>query len=152
MSFKYYWEDFQVGKRLNLGSTLVTKEDIVLFARSFDPQSFHIDESKGRDSVFGGLIASGWHTCSLVMRLMCDSYLLQSASLGSPGMDNIKWVLPVRPNDTISAFQTTTDKKASKSKPDRGAVKSFYEVMNHRDQLVMTMEGVGFFRCRSTEK
>ncbi len=148
MGVRYYWEDFQVGKRLDLGSAVVTREDIILFAKAFDPQSFHIDESKGKDSTFGGLIASGWHTCSVVMRLMCDSYLLESASLGSPGMDSIKWILPVRPNDTISAYQTTISKKVSNSKPDRGIVKSSYEVLNHHGQVVMTMEGTGFFSCR----
>ena len=83
---KNYWEDFRVGERVLMGSVKVTKDDIVRFAVEYDPQVFHIDEKAGENSIFGGLIASGWHTCSLVMKMMCDSYLLDSASMGSPGM------------------------------------------------------------------
>ena len=149
---KNYWEDFRVGERVLMGSVKVTKDDIVRFAVEYDPQVFHIDEKAGENSIFGGLIASGWHTCSLVMKMMCDSYLLDSASMGSPGMENIKWVKPVRPNDVLTGFRTTIDTKSSRSKPDRGFVKTLFEVFNDSQELVMSMEGVGMFRRKNVNK
>src|SRR5690606_33005107 len=95
MSIELYWEDFTVGRRFELGSHEVTREEVIEFAQRYDPQPFHIDEEAAGRSVFGGLIASGWHTASMVMRMMCDGYLLRSASLGSPGVDNLRWVKPV---------------------------------------------------------
>ncbi|MDP3097074.1 MAG: MaoC family dehydratase, partial [Syntrophales bacterium] len=100
-TYKYYWEDFPVDSIREFGGITLSKADIVRFAREFDPQPFHIDEDAASHSPFGGLIASGWHTCSMVMRMMCDAYLLDSASLGSPGIDKLKWLKPVRPGDTI---------------------------------------------------
>ena len=149
---KSYWEDFRVGERVLMGSVKVTKEDIVRFAVEYDPQLFHIDEKAGESSIFGWLIASGWHTCSLVMKMMCDSYLLDSASMGSPGMENIKWVKPVRPNDVLTGFRTTIETKSSRSKPDRGFVKTLFEVFNDSQELVMSMEGVGMFRRKNVNK
>ncbi len=149
---KSYWEDFRVGERVLMGSVKVTKEDIVRFAVEYDPQLFHIDEKAGESSIFGGLIASGWHTCSLVMKMMCDSYLLDSASMGSPGMEHIKWVKPVRPNDVLTAFRTTIETKSSQSKPDRGFVKTLFEVFNNNQELVMSMEGLGMFRRKNVNK
>ena len=99
--YKYYWEDFPVGQVREFGRVTMTTEEIVAFARQFDPQAFHLSEEGGRDSLFGGLCASGWHTCALAMRMMCDAYLLESASLGSPGLENIRWLKPVRPGDTL---------------------------------------------------
>jgi acyl dehydratase len=144
-----YWEDFRVGERVELGSRLVTREEIVEFASKYDPQPFHVDEAQARESMFGGLIASGWHTCALVMRMMCDSYLLKAASLGSPGIDNLKWLKPVRPGDCIRGVRSTLEVRASKSKPDIGVVKSLWEIFNQHDELVMTMEGYGMFRRRT---
>ena len=149
---KNYWEDFRVGERVLMGSVKVTKDDIVRFAVEYDPQVFHIDEKAGENSIFGGLIASGWHTCSLVMKMMCDSYLLDSASMGSPGMENIKWVKPVRPNDVLTAFRTTIETKSSRSKSDRGIVKTLFEVFNDSQELVMSMEGLGMFRRKNVNK
>ena len=149
---KNYWEDFRVGERVLMGSVKVTKDDIVRFAVEYDPQVFHIDEKAGENSIFGGLIASGWHTCSLVMKMMCDSYLLDSASMGSPGMENIKWVKPVRPNDVLIAFRTTIETKSSRSKSDRGIVKTLFEVFNDSQELVMSMEGLGMFRRKNVNK
>ena len=144
--YEIYWEDFRVGERVELGSRLVTREEIVEFASKYDPQPFHVDEAQARESMFGGLIASGWHTCALVMRMMCDSYLLKAASLGSPGIDNLKWLKPVRPGDRIRGVRSTLEVRASKSKPDIGVVKSLWEIFNQHDELVMTMEGYGMFR------
>lgn len=143
-----YFEDFKVGETLEMGRRLVDKDEVIAFAKDFDPQPFHVDEEAARKSFFGGLIASGWHTVAMVMRMMCDSYLLDSASLGSPGVDNVKWLKPVRPGDTIRAMRTVLEARASKSKPEVGIVKSRWEVYNQNDELVMTMEGYGMFAVR----
>jgi acyl dehydratase len=149
LTYKYYFEDFKLGEVQALGQTTVQREEVIEFATRFDPQPFHVDEVAAKESIFGGLIASGWHTCSMVMRMMCDTYLNQAASLGSPGLDNIRWLKPVRPGDTIRAQRTTLEIKPSSSKPDRGVVKSRWEVFNQHDELVMTMEGLGMFKRRS---
>lgn len=146
---KYYFEDFRVGETMPLSSRCVTEEEIIAFARQFDPQPFHADPEAARSSIYGGLIASGWHTCCLVMRLMCDGYLLETASLGSPGMDEIRWLKPVRPGDTIRGEQLTLDAHVSKSKPDRGVVHSAWRIYNQNDELIMTMRGMVLFSRRA---
>ena len=146
---KYFWEDFRIGQREKIGSVVVDRDEVIEFARRYDPQPFHIDEEAARKSIYGGLIASGWHTCAMVMRLMCDSYLLESASLGSPGLENVKWLRPVRPGDTLTAYRTTEEARASSSRPDRGIVKTMWEVENQQKELVLTMSGVNFFLKRN---
>ena len=148
MKHKYYWEDFKVGDVGPIGERVVTKEEVIAFAKAFDPQPFHIDEEAAKQSVFGGLIASGWHTVGMVMRMMVDSYLNDSASLGSPGVDNVRWLKPVRPGDTIRAWRKVLETRASKSRPDMGMVKTLWEVLNQDGELVMTMEGYGMFQRR----
>ena len=144
-----YWEDFKVGEVEQIGGKQVDRDELVEFAKQFDPQPFHVDEAAAKQSIYGGLIASGWHTCALVMRMMCDAYLSQSASVGSPGIDNLKWLKPVRPGDTISARRTTLETRASKSKPDIGIVNNLWEVFNQNGELVMSMQGYGMFRRRN---
>ena len=148
MSFAYYWEDFVQGHVLELGSVVVDKDEVIEFASRYDPQSFHVDEAAANASMFGGLIASGWHTCAMVMRLTCDSYLLRAASLGSPGVDRVRWLKPVRPGDTLRAQMTVAETQPSTSKRDRGTIKSQWEVFNQQGELVMTMEGFSMFRRR----
>ncbi len=148
---KYYFEDFKVGETIEMGRRLVDRDEVVRFAKEFDPQPFHVDEAAAKESFFGGLIASGWHTVGMVMRMMCDNYLLDSASLGSPGVDHVKWLQPVRPGDTIRAMRTVLEARTSKSKPDIGIVKSRWAVYNQNDELVMTMEGYGMFRVRNPQ-
>jgi len=148
VSFRYYWEDFKVGERIHLGSKLVTREEIIEFASKYDPQPFHVDEAAAGQSIYGGLIASGWHTGAMVMRMMCDAYLLRAASMGSPGLDSLKWLKPVRPGDRISAYRTTLESRASKSRPEMGIVKFFWEVLNQHAETVMSMEGYGLFGRR----
>ena len=145
---KYYWEDFKPGESFPMGERVLDRDEMMAFARQFDPQPFHIDEEAAKRSMYGGLIASGWHTVALVMRMMCDSYLNQSASLGSPGVDNVRWLKPVRPGDTIRARRTVLESRASQSRPEMGLVKTRWEVFNQDDELVMTMEGYGMFRRR----
>ena len=149
MQPEIYWEDFKVGDTELMGEKLVDKAEVIAFATAYDPQPFHIDEEAARRSFFGGLIASGWHTCGMVMRMMCDSYLNKSASLGSPGVDNVRWLKPVRPGDTIRATRQVLETRASSSKPDIGIVKSRWDVHNQKGKLVMTMEGIGMFRRRN---
>jgi acyl dehydratase len=149
LTYKTYLEDFKLGEVQSLGQMVVDKQEVIDFAKRFDPQPFHIDEAAAKDSIFGGLIASGWHTCSMVMRMMCDTYLIEAASLGSPGIDNVRWLKPVRPGDIIRAQRITLEVKPSSSKPDRGIVKSRWEVFNQKDELVMTMEGLGMFKRRN---
>lgn len=145
---RIFYEDFVVGDRLELGRRTVDRNEVVAFAREYDPQPFHVDEEAARASFFGGLIASGWHTCAMVMRMMCDSYLLDCASLGSPGLENIRWLEPVRPGDEIRAVRVVTGKRVSKSRPEVGIVQCRWEVFNQRGSTVMTMEGSGMFRLR----
>lgn len=145
---KIHFEDFHVGETIEMGRRTVDRDEVIAFARDFDPQPFHVDEAAAKASMFGGLIASGWHTVAMVMRMMCDSYLLDAASLGSPGVDHVKWLKPVRPGDTIRANRTILEARASRSKPEVGIVKSRWEVYNQDDELVMTMEGYGMFSVR----
>jgi acyl dehydratase len=149
---KYYWEDFRVGDRAPLGSRTVSAAETVAFAREYDPQPFHVDEAAAKQSMYGGLIASGWHTVSLVMRMMVDAYLNESASLGSPGVENVRWLKPVRPGDTIRAEREVLETRASSSRPQMGIVKTRWLVYNQHDELVMSMEGYGMFERRNPGK
>jgi len=144
----WYWEDFREGEVREFGATHVTREDIVRFATEFDPQPFHLDEAAAKQTFFGGLIASGWHTAAMAMRMMCDGYLSRSASLGSPGLDSLKWLLPVRPGDTLSVRLEVLETRPMESKPAIGLIKIRHEVLNQERQVVMRMEGYGMFRRR----
>ncbi len=146
----YYFEDFPVGERRRLGSRTITEDEIVRFARDFDPQPFHVDPVAARESIYGGLIASGWHTCALVMRILCEAYLSDSASLGSPGVEQIRWLRAVRPDDTLVVYSTVFETRPSQSKPDRGIVFSEIEVRNERDEVVLTMRSMGLFVRRGS--
>ena len=148
MEGRLYWEDFPPGDVMEMGSHTFTEAEIIAFARQFDPQPFHIDPEAARASYFKGLIASGWHTCSVAMRLMVDKYVGRSASLGSPGLDNIRWLAPVRAGDTIHYRRTITAARPSESKPGIGLVHSRWEAVNQRGELVMTMEGWAMFGRR----
>jgi acyl dehydratase len=143
-----YLEDFQPGQTFALGSIDVTHEQVVEFAKQFDPQPFHIDIDAGGQSIFGGLIASGWHTCSLMMRMLVDNLFSRTATLGSPGVNQIRWILPVRPGDTLTASTRVLAVTSSVSKPDRGTVEFHYDVRNQNDQAVLAMQGISMFRRR----
>ncbi|HEU0200521.1 MAG TPA: MaoC family dehydratase [Burkholderiaceae bacterium] len=143
-----YWEDFPVGSRREFGGITVTKEAIIAFAREFDPQPFHIDEERAKESPYGGLIASGWHTCAMTMRMICDGYLLDAASLGSPGIEKLEWKKPVFPGDTLRVRHETVEARPMASKPHIGLMRSRAEVLNQRDEVVLTFEGWGMFRRR----
>jgi acyl dehydratase len=148
MPYKYYWEDFKVGDTAPMGERVVGKAEVIAFGEAYDPQPFHVDEQAARDSMYGGLIASGWHTCAMVMRMIVDSYMRDSASLGSPGIDHVRWLKPVRPGDTIRATRTVLESRASKSRPDMGLVKTRWDVFNQDGDTVMTLEGYNMFSRR----
>lgn len=149
---KTYFEDFRVGQVIELGSCTVSKDEIIAFARKFDPQPFHIDEAAAERSIYGGLIASGWHTGSLFMRLLYDGLLSHAASMGSPGQDELRWIKPVRPGDTLSARGLVEELIPSRSKPDRGLIRTTYEVFNQDGDKVMMVRGLGMFGKRSTKE
>jgi acyl dehydratase len=140
-----WWEDFRIGDTTEMGRHTFTEEEILAFGRQFDPQPFHTDPAAAQESAFGGLIASGWHTCSVGMRLMVQSYLSRTASLGSPGIDNVRWLKPVRPGDTLAYRRTVVESRASATRKGVGLVKHRWEAVNQHGELVLTMEGWGLF-------
>ena len=143
-----FFEDYVAGSVHEFGSIEVEEGDIIAFAERFDPQVFHLDPEGAKDSFYNGLIASGWHTGALMMRLFVDHYLSHVASLGSPGVDELRWLKPVRPGNRISIRVTVLETKQSRSKPDRGIIRSFVEVMNQDREVVMDLKAVNFLRCR----
>lgn len=145
---QYYWEDLQPGSERDLGTISPTREEIIAFATQFDPQPFHLDDVAAKASVFGGLCASGWHTCALAMRLMVTQFLQKSASLGSPGLENIQWKTPVFPNDTLHLQHTILETRPMRSKPDVGLVRTAWDMHNQHGASVLHMEGWGMFRRR----
>ena len=147
---RYFWEDFPVGQVREFGSYRVTREAVLAFAREFDPQPFHLDDAAAEASLFGRLAASGWHTCAMAMRMMCDAYLLESASLGSPGLEKLSWKKPVYPGDTLHVRLEVLESRALASRPGVGLLRSRWEVMNQDDETVLTMEGYGMFRRRAS--
>jgi acyl dehydratase len=146
---RLYLDDLAAGWEAELGSKTLTQEEIVAFAREFDPQPFHVDEAAARASVYGGIIASGWHTAAICMRLVVDGFVNQTVSLGSPGLDELRWLKPVRPGDTLGVRVKILDVTPSRSKPDRGSAHFSYEVFNQRREVVMTMKGIGMFGRRT---
>ena len=131
-----YLDDFSPGDEFHLGSVTVSEEEIIAFARQFDPQPFHIDPVAARESPFGGIIASGWHTSSLYMRLAVDSMLTQTANVAGLGVDDLRWLQPVRPGDTLTARATVLEVQPSTSRPDRGVLVLRMEFTNQRDEIV----------------
>lgn len=143
-----YFEDYLTGSVFEFGQISLTAEEIIDFARRFDPQYIHTDPEAAARGPFGGLIASGWHTAGVMMRLFADHFLSHVASIASPGIDELRWLLPVRPGDSLSIRVTVLETKRSRSKPDRGAVHSFVEVLNQRKEVVMTVKAANIIKCR----
>ena len=143
-----YFEDFAPGDVIELGSRTLTKDSIVAFAREFDPQPFHTDEAAAQRSIYGGLLASGWHTGSLAMRILYDGLLKDTVSLGSPGIDELRWLKPVRPGDTLSLRMTILEAVPSRTKPDRGLVRSLMEMRNQHGEVVLTIRGLSLLGRR----
>jgi acyl dehydratase len=142
------YEDFEEGSTITLGSKDVTAAEIVEFATEFDPQAMHLDEAAGKASILGGLSASGWHTCSMFMRLLCDGMLLQSTSQGAPGIDYVRWKRPVLAGDTITATATVMGKRLSAKRPGLGFVTVRSEMSNQRGETVLELQNTGMFLTR----
>ncbi len=143
-----FFEDFRPGEVLEFGDYLVTEEEIVDFAKRYDPQPFHVDPDAAGKSIYGGLIASGWLTGSIVMRLLVDHFISPLSSMGSPGADEIRWTKPVRPGDRLKLRVTVVETRRSHSKPDRGIVQVQEEAINQDGETVMSIRGMGLYRCR----
>ena len=148
MSFRYYWEDFPAGRSFEYGSRTLTEEEIISFAATWDPQRFHTDPLAAKATPFRGLVASGWHTGCVLMRLMCDAYLNEASCIGSPGIEEWRFALPVRPGDTLRFRSTVLESRLSASKPDRGIVKFRWELLNQRDEVAVSIVGTQFYLRR----
>lgn len=143
-----YFEDYTPGDVYEFGTITVTETEIIEFARQFDPQYFHVHPEKAVESRFGGIIASGWHTAGLTMRLYVDHFLSHVASLASPGVDDVRWPNPVRPGDTLKVRVTILEARLSRSKTDRGVVRAKIEAINQKDELVLSMVGISIIGRR----
>jgi len=143
-----YFDDYLPGASYDCGSVSVSEAEIISFATQFDPQPFHVDPEAAARGPFGGLIASGWHTAALVMRQIVDHYLSAEASLGSPGLDEMRWPEPVRPGDTLRVRVTAVEARRSLSKPDRGILRTLIEAVNQDGRTVMRATATNFLRVR----
>lgn len=143
-----YFEDYQPGQISQFGAYQVTEDEIKEFASKYDPQFFHLDNEAAKQSLFGGLCASGWHTAAMFMRMLIDNLPEKHGSLGSPGINNLKWLKPVYPGYILSVKSCVTQCRLSESKPGVGLICVNYEIVNQDDIKVMTLESNAFFRCR----
>lgn len=141
-----FFEDYAPGIDVRYGSEPVTEGDVLRFAREFDPQGIHVDPERAAAGPFSGLIASGWHTTAIMMRITATWFLNDTASLASPGVDELRWTRPVRPGDTLSARYEVLERRASRSKPDRGIVRTRVTVLNGRDETVLTLVMMNMLR------
>jgi acyl dehydratase len=144
-----YFEDYLPGSVHEFGSISVEEEDVIEFGKRYVPLSYHVDKEAARRSIYGGLIASGWQTAALMMRIYTENYLSHVANLGSPGGDELRWNKPVFPGDQLSVRATVMEARRSESRPDRGIVRTWIEVLNQKREVVMTMKMVNFVKCRN---
>ncbi|MFC4272845.1 acyl dehydratase [Sneathiella chungangensis] len=143
-----YFEDIEIGEKTVSKVKEVTKAEILDFARKYDPQPFHIDEEAAKKSIYGGLIASGWHTAAILMRLLVDNMTNKRAGLGSPGFDNLRWIRPVRPGDRLRYESTVIEKRNSVSRPDMGIIKADVKLFNQNDEVVLNFTSIGMVQTR----
>jgi len=144
-----YFEDYLPGSVHEFGSISVEERDVIEFGKRYVPLSYHVDKEAARKSIYGGLIASGWQTAALMMRIYTENYLSHVANLGSPGGDELRWNKPVFPGDQLSVRATVMEARRSESRPDRGIVRTWIEVLNQKREVVMTMKMVNFVKCRN---
>ena len=145
-----YFEDYVPGSVFEYGTISVTEAEVIEFARKFDPQGIHIDAEAAAAGPFGGLISSGWHTASMMMRLLVDNFISKVAALASPGVDELRWIRPVRPGDLLRIRVAVVEARPSRSKPDRGLVRTMIEVLNQKEEVVMSLNAMHLIRCRNT--
>jgi acyl dehydratase len=136
---KLHWEDFQAGAVAIYGPRLVTREEILAFAAEFDPQPMHLDEAAASATMLGGLGASGWHSCCLLMRMIADGFLLNSTSMGAPGVEDVRWLKPLRPGTRIRVRATIMETRESKSRPEMGLAKYLFEMIDDSDAVLTTL-------------
>jgi acyl dehydratase len=148
MAPRWAFEDFEVGTEIDLGSKSVTAEEIVEFASQFDAQPMHLDEEAGKASILGGLGASGWHSCCMLMRMMCDRFLLDSTSQGAPGVDYVRWKKPVLAGDTLTGSSSSRRKRLSATRPGLGFVTCRHQLVNQRGETVLELKNTGMFLTR----
>jgi acyl dehydratase len=144
-----HWEDFSPGQVTDCGSRLVSRAEIVAFAAEYDPQPMHLDEHAASATLLGGLVASGWHSCCLLMRMLSDNLLHEASFMGAPGVEEVRWLAPVRPGERIKARATVLETRPSSSRPDIGFVKFRFELIGASDQPVMTLIVSPMFARRS---
>ncbi|WP_373089526.1 MaoC family dehydratase [Sneathiella sp.] len=144
-----YFEDISVGDKTSYGSKRVTREEMLDFSRKYDPQSFHIDDKAAEDSLYGGLIASGWHTAAMLMRMLVDSMGNKRAGLGSPGFDDLRWIKPVRADDVLRFESTVLETRKSISRPDMGVVRAEVYVFNQDNEIVLSLKTTGMMKTRA---
>ncbi len=143
-----WFEDYVVGRTEQFGPVGVDEAEVVAFGERYDPQPFHVDAAAAAAGPFGGLIASGWQTCALMMRLLATEYLSAASSLGSPGIDELRWVRPVRPGDSLVMRTTVLEARVSRSKPDRGLVRTQIALVNSAEEVVLTLTAMNLVRTR----
>ena len=143
-----HYEDFHEGQSFDLGTYHVSREEIISFAREFDPQPFHLDEQAAKSSVLGGLAASGWHNCAILMRMICNGYLNNSAGMGSNGIDEVKWMKPVFAGETLTGTMTVLSKRVSSKRPEMGILKCHWQLRNVAGEVKVEQTGVNFMRVR----
>ena len=136
---KLYFEDFHPGRVFEHGPRTISREEIIAFAADFDPQPMHLDDAAAQETLLGGLSASGWHVCSIFMRMLADGFVLESASMGSPGVDEVRWLIPIRPGDALRFRAVVEEVRTSRSRPDMGLVRFFFDLSNQSGQPVMTL-------------
>ena len=146
---KLYWEDFVSGSVVEYGPRHITREEILAFAAEFDPQPFHLDEAAARATMLGGLCASGWHSCCILMRMMADGFVLNSSSMGAPGVDEVLWLLPIRPGDDLTLRATVLSARASNSRSDTGFVNVQLELYNAAKERVISLKAPLMFGRRT---
>lgn len=151
MTIRYYFEDFPVGASRTFATRRVTREEVLEFAREFDPQPMHLDEAVAAQSMLGGIAASGWHTCGMLMRMIWDGFLFETAGMGSPGLDEVRWLKPVKPGDELTASYTVLDARPSQSRPEMGICRVLYELTNQVGVAVMTWECINLLARRPAE-
>ena len=143
-----HYEDFHEGQVIALGPYRVSKDEVIAFAREFDPQPFHLDADAAQASILGGLCASGWHNCAMLMRMMCDAYLNRSAGMGSNGLDEVKWLKPVYVGETLTGAMTVLSKRVSSKRPGLGILKCRWELFNDKGEKKVEQTGVNFMAVR----